>query len=123
MHEASVGDDVRQPSCREVRVGLLVSAERMVLGDPPEELFVASVVALAAVAVEVLGHAPAKAVELAVAELVARDELVQRVECLGGERAVAGERPSGLDEVEDCPKIVVAQGLQTGTNDTACGDR
>src|SRR5215208_2176900 len=121
MHEASVGDDVRQPSCREVRVGLLVPAERMVLDDPPEELLVAP--ALAAVAVEVLDRAPVKTVELAVAELVARDELVQRVECLGGERAVACERPSGLDEIEDCPKIVAAQGVQTGTNDTACGDR
>src|SRR5215208_3646972 len=123
MHEASVGDDVRQPSCREVRVGLLVAAERMVLDDPPEELLVGPVVALAAVAVEVLDRAPVKTVELAVTELVARDKRVQRVECLGGERAVAGERPSGLDEVEDCAKIVAAQGFQTGTDDTPNGDR
>ena len=102
VEQPAARDDVRETHGREVRVGLLVTAERVVVDDRPE---VVVATAVTAVGVDVRDGAPAHVVELAVADLVARDELVQRVECLGRDRAFIRERPGDLDEVENCTKI------------------
>jgi hypothetical protein len=47
-------------------------------------------------------------VDVAVADVIAGDQLVERREGLGRERLAVGERPSGLDELQRGTKIAAA---------------
>ena len=75
----------------------------MLVDDAPEQLLV--VIVLGAGVVEL---APVDTVEVAVAEAIARDQLVERHKGFERERLPVGQRPSGLDELERGTKIVAA---------------
>src|SRR5919197_1298528 len=99
-------DDVREPNGREIGVGLMVATERMLVDDAPEPVRVVTSITLNDAGVVEL--APVDTVEVAVAQAIARDQLVERRQRLGRERLPVGERPSGLDELERGTKITDA---------------
>ena len=78
----------------------------MLVDDAPERLLV--VINIALVGADVVKDAPAHTVEVAVAEAIARDQLVERRKGFGRERPPVGEGPRGFDELERGTKIAAA---------------
>jgi hypothetical protein len=84
----------------------VVAAERMLVDDAPERLMVA--VTIARVGADVVNDAPAHTVEVAVADVIARDQLVERRKGFGRECPPVGEGPRGFDELQRGTKIAAA---------------
>jgi hypothetical protein len=78
----------------------------MLVDDAPKRRRV--VISISLVGADVVKGAPVHTVEVAVAEAIARDQLVERRKGLGRERPLVGEGPSGLDELECGTKIAAA---------------
>ena len=78
----------------------------MLVDDAPERLVVGINIAL--VGADVVEDAPAHTVEVAVAEVIARDQLVERRKGFGRECPPVGEGPRGFDELERRTKIAAA---------------
>ena len=83
----------------------------MGIDDPPEDVGAS----VTAVGVDVSDHAPVHVVEMAIADLVARDQLIERGERVGRDCGLAGERPGAFDELEDALQIAATEMLQTST--------
>ena len=66
------------------------------------------VISVALVGADVVKGAPADTVEVAVAEAIARDQLVERRKGFGRECPPVGEGPRGFDELQRGTKIAAA---------------